>query len=424
MVQIQIQNYYLPRDPAHYRRARIYVNPQTQVLPLPANPPAHDARAGKWGDARLNISALATGIHTVWVIPDHISTDPVGPNTASQSTSPRIYRPLCIQMRVSRINNRTRMTEATVDRTTQNYGAVAVNAGRQRLTVRLRPVWAESPNHSTRRGDLDMIVVHRTGGEGVGTAMNQFITGSTGCHYIIGRDGDVVKMVKDNDVTGHAGAGLKTYWGSQKHLNRRSVGIENVGKTDQPLEPVQYRELVRLIKDLMREHGIPRHRVLGHSDIRGDATGTYNDDRVECAGDEFDWTELEDKGIGLARAGGPTNGDPVGTFFNDMAAAGVSNLALRSGDRDPRQVGGKSQPGRFGGANRAGISATPITQLQTWLGEIGYSVGPANGQYTDRMSRAVQHFQVHFLRRQDNDSINRSIAELIRDVRAANPQAD
>ena len=82
------------------------------------------------------------------------------------------------------------------------------------------------------------------------------------------------------------------------------------------------------------------------------------------------------------------------------------------------------RPGRFGGREFKDVTETPIKHLQTWLAEIGYSVGPVDGQFNPRMARAVRHFQVHFEGRSDNDTINAQTAVLIRAVRDANPKAD
>lgn len=82
------------------------------------------------------------------------------------------------------------------------------------------------------------------------------------------------------------------------------------------------------------------------------------------------------------------------------------------------------RPGRFGGREQKGITETPIKHLQTWLAEIGYSVGSANGQFNARTARAVRHFLVHFEGRSDNDTVNAQTAALIRAVRNANPKAD
>lgn len=101
-----------------------------------------------------------------------------------------------------------------------------------------------------------------------------------------------------------------------------------------------------------------------------------------------------------------------------------SPLVLKPGDFDPQTVGGKLRSGQFGGREYQDRIETPIKHLQTWLVEIGYSVGPANGQFNPRTARAVRHFQVHFEGRSANDTINEQTAALIRAVRDANPQAD
>jgi N-acetyl-anhydromuramyl-L-alanine amidase AmpD len=424
MALVQLQNYYLRTDSVGISGARLYLNPTAVVYPPPANPPTADATSGRWGSATLDVSALATGPHTLWVVPVASTNAAVGPTTGTGGAPNRVYRGLQVQLTIVRENDRSRITNAVVHPASSADGAVTLNIARQELTVRLRPIWIESPVHANRGHTLDMIVVHRTGGEQIGPAINQFLSGGTSCHYLIDRDGHIVKMVLDSQRG--AQAGRETHWGSQNFINDVSVGIENVASTTQELTAVQYTALIRLIQDLMAAHSIPRHRVLGHSDIRTDAAGVLNNDRIACPGANFDWAQLEDAnpGIGLRRTGGTsTTPDPVGAFFDAMDAAGVANLQLRENDHDPRQVGNKTQPGRFGGQTRPGVAATPIAQLQTWLAEIGYSVGPANGVFNHRTARAVLHFETHFLGAAADQRVDRATAALIRAVRLANPAA-
>jgi N-acetylmuramoyl-L-alanine amidase len=426
VAQVQLQNFYLRTDAVGIAQARLYLNPTAVVYPPPANPPAADATSGRWGSAALDVGALAAGVHTLWVVPVAATDAAVGPATGTGGAPNRVYRGLRVQLTIARENNRSRMTNATLHPSSIADGAVSLNAGRQELTVRLRPVWIESPVHANRGHTLDMIVVHRTGGDQIGPAINQFLAGGTSCHYLIDRDGHVVKMVLDSQRA--AQAGRETHWGTQTSINDRSVGIESVATTAQELTAVQYTVLIRLIHALMTAHTIPRHRVLGHSDIRTDASGVLNNDRIACPGANFDWPQLEgaNPGIGLRRAGGATTttADPVAAFFDAMDAAGVANLQLRENDHDPRQVGTQAQPGRFGGHPRPGVTATPIAHLQTCLAEIGYSVGPANGVFNHRTARAVQHFETHFLGAAANERVDRATAALIRAVRLANPVAD
>src|SRR5262249_14140538 len=127
---------------------------------------------------------------------------------------------------------------------------------------------------------------------------------------------------------------------------------------------------------------------------------------------------------GLQRTGGSAAAkDVVADFFDAMQKAGVSDLQLQEGDYDAKKTGTKVRAGRFGGKERPGGDGAPIAQVQQWLAEIGYSVGPANGQYSYRTARAVLHFQTHFVGRGANQKVNRQTAALIRAVWQANPNA-
>jgi hypothetical protein len=176
----------------------------------------------------------------------------------------------------------------------------------------------------------------------------------------------------------------------------------------------------------MKKYNIVGHRVIGHSEVRAKAGGILSTDRVACPGRKFDWTKLENATpkIGLQRSGGAGGGaDPVGEFFAAMQAAGVNNLRLRLNDHDPQLSGKTTIPGVFGGVKYPAVTARPIAQLQTWLAEIGYSVGPADGILNQRTVRAVVHFETHFASAVD-ERLDQTTAALIHAVRLANPKAD
>jgi N-acetyl-anhydromuramyl-L-alanine amidase AmpD len=253
-------------------------------------------------------------------------------------------------------------------------------------------------------------------------------------------------MVRDEEVAGHASnenGHNQSHWGSQTSLSFRSIGIENVGTVKQDFEPAQYQSLIRLIHDLMAAHGIKRHRVVAHSDILTDGQHHMSAERIACPGFRFNWEMLETSKppIGLARTGGnghSANGngngggrDLIDTFYLGPSIGkdlGIDTLiTLKLGDWDPQLVGGKVKAPRWGGKeykNITDVNISPIKQLQTYLADIGYSVGPATGQFNARTAHAVKHFQVHFEQRDSNDRINFRTASLIRDVWAANPKAD
>jgi N-acetyl-anhydromuramyl-L-alanine amidase AmpD len=196
------------------------------------------------------------------------------------------------------------------------------------------------------------------------------------------------------------------------------------------MEPAQYQSLIRLIHDLMAAHNIPRHRVVAHSDILTDGNHQMSPERIACPGYSFDWSLLEraNPPIGLSRAGGGAHsGDPIVSFFQGSSFHGDMPTLLKPGDWDPHLVAGKPRAARWGGKDYkdvTDVNVAPIKLLQTYLADIGYSVGPATGQFNTRTARAVKHFQVHFEQRDHSDTINFSTAELIRSVWAANPKAD
>lgn len=433
MLIVRLRNLLL-NWPDPVAEARLYWNPVGRVYPPAANDPNPYDTTNSTGEARYEMTDFPPGEHTLWIVPKQTTADPVGYWTAIGPDVARIYRGLRIQLSVGHQHN---VTHARVHSSTMDNGQLVAQVADLRtqvLDVRLRPIWIKSPYHYPRNQSIDMIVVHKTGGDTIGSAINQFLSGGTSAHYLVDRDGQVVKMVLDGQAAGHASHENQqdqSHWGTQTRLAWRSIGIENVGTTRQGLTGAQYRSLIRLIQELMRYHGIPRHRVVGHSDILTDGRGHLSDQRIACPGHQFEWSQLENAqpAIGLARTGGGAGGsDPVAGFFRAMNLgkhfSGSSPLALQSGDFDPQTGGGQPRPGHFGGREFKDITETPIRHLQTWLAEIGYSVGPADGRFNPRTARAVRHFRVHFEGRGDSDMIDAQTAALIRAVRDANPRAD
>ena len=152
------------------------------------------------------------------------------------------------------------------------------------------------PNNFTRgrRGDIavDRVVIHITAGgpkiEGTiawvqnGNRVNER-TGKpirSSAHYIVGRDGEVVQMVRNADAAHHASG-----------ANWRSIGIEhNANKPsrgnprDLPPTAEQYEASARLVAWLCRELGIPvdREHIRGHMEI------SPKDDH-DCPSSIWDW---------------------------------------------------------------------------------------------------------------------------------------
>jgi len=100
-------------------------------------------------------------------------------------------------------------------------------------------------------------------------------------HLLIRRDGEIVQFVSFNDRAWHAG---KSSWQGREACNDYSIGIECEGADEVPYEEAQYAALRRLLPLLSETYGIPRERIVGHSDV---APGRKSD-----PGPSFDWSRL------------------------------------------------------------------------------------------------------------------------------------
>jgi hypothetical protein len=110
---------------------------------------------------------------------------------------------------------------------------------------------------------VQLVVVHVAEGSFLGTVgwfRNPRARASS--HYVVGRNGDVAHMVRDDQVAWHAGNG----W-----VNLHSIGIEHEGYTgiDGTFTDLEYRASARLVAGLLRRYGLPadRRHLIGHSEV-------------------------------------------------------------------------------------------------------------------------------------------------------------
>jgi len=124
---------------------------------------------------------------------------------------------------------------------------------------------------------IERIVVHITGGTTIASPIWWFQdpTAGVSAHYVIGQDGEVVQMVRHDDVAQHAHG-----------ANRTSIGIEHVAKP-KALFPssAQYAASAALVRWLCDRYGIPidRAHIVGHSEI--DPVTKHTD----CPNSVWDW---------------------------------------------------------------------------------------------------------------------------------------
>jgi N-acetylmuramoyl-L-alanine amidase len=114
-------------------------------------------------------------------------------------------------------------------------------------------------------------------------------------HYLINDEPPTIyKLVDESRRAWHAGP---SYWQGYTHLNSSSIGIEIVNRgnggdpnaTYAEYPEQQIEQVIELVRDVERRHGVRPDRVLGHSDIQ---PLTKQD-----PGPRFPWYELALAGL-------------------------------------------------------------------------------------------------------------------------------
>lgn len=168
-----------------------------------------------------------------------------------------------------------------------------------------------SPNHDERALPITMVVIHYTEMEDKGFAIERLCdpAAKVSAHYLIGEQGEVVRLVPEEKRAWHAGV---SYWRGHRDVNSASIGIE----LDHPGHKYGYRDfnvaqfeaLVPLVARMVKRYGIPRANVVGHSDVAPA--------RKIDPGEKFPWDRLAEYGLCLPRPGKLECGDP---FDNDAS---------------------------------------------------------------------------------------------------------
>ncbi len=161
-------------------------------------------------------------------------------------------------------------------------------------TTDLSPIWHPSPNFGPRRDGLTpaLIVVHYTAMDSAAAALDRLCDPApeVSAHYLIGGDGTLWQMVREEDRAWHAGAGE---WNGMTDINSRSIGIELDNRGDHPFSEPQMARLEQLLPTILRRWSIAPEAVIGHSDM---APGRKSD-----PGPRFDWQRLERRGLAAQR---------------------------------------------------------------------------------------------------------------------------
>ncbi|MBC7545465.1 MAG: N-acetylmuramoyl-L-alanine amidase [Candidatus Sericytochromatia bacterium] len=143
-----------------------------------------------------------------------------------------------------------------------------------------------SPHCDDRRaGRVTAIVLHHTEGASDAAAVARYFQNpvrKTSAHYIVDRDGSLIRCVPDPKRAWHAGV---SRFQGVSGVNEFSIGIEicNRGDHIEPYPPAQMSTVVRLVAWLATVYHLPMSRVTRHRDI------ALPPGRKSDPSDNFDW---------------------------------------------------------------------------------------------------------------------------------------
>jgi len=134
---------------------------------------------------------------------------------------------------------------------------------------------------TTQLRNIDVIIIHSvynaSGGDiyDIDLIINQFSRYHVSSHYVIGREGTIYQLVKEKNVSFHAGK--SSLPDGRIGANTCSIGIELMDSVGEAPTEMQIRSLTALVKDI--ETRYPIKYVLRHSDIApGRKTDPWNMD--------------------------------------------------------------------------------------------------------------------------------------------------
>jgi N-acetylmuramoyl-L-alanine amidase len=159
---------------------------------------------------------------------------------------------------------------------------------------------APSPNFDERDQAISMVVLHYTGMEDAASAIARLRDpeARVSAHYLIAEDGQVLRMVAEENRAWHAG---RSYWRGVTGVNGCSVGIEIVNPGHEfgyrPFTEEQMDALIPLLGGIVARHAISPANVVGHSDVAPA--------RKQDPGELFDWARLARHHLAIPR---PTSG--------------------------------------------------------------------------------------------------------------------
>ena len=137
---------------------------------------------------------------------------------------------------------------------------------------------------------IDLIVLHYTAMADAEAALGRLCDPAceVSCHYLIGRDGTLYRMVSEDKRAWHAGEGT---WAGLGDINSRSIGIELDNDGASPFDEPLMTSLEALLVELLERHHLPAKAVIGHSDMAPA--------RKQDPGRFFDWQRLASENLSI-----------------------------------------------------------------------------------------------------------------------------
>ena len=154
-----------------------------------------------------------------------------------------------------------------------------------------------SPNFDLKKrtsSKVKYLIFHYTGMRSENAAIKRLTSKSSkvSCHYLIKKNGAIIKIVPDLYIAWHAGI---SSWKKDKSLNSNSIGIEisNPGHDYKykNFSQNQITSIIDLSKNLKKKYKIKKENILGHSDVAPL--------RKKDPGEKFPWKLLSKKKICL-----------------------------------------------------------------------------------------------------------------------------
>lgn len=144
-----------------------------------------------------------------------------------------------------------------------------------------------SPNRDERPQDtaIDTLIIHHTAGTGDAEEVAKYFQSTkrrVSSHYVIGRDGKIIRCVPEAERAWHAGV---SEWRGRPQVNDFSIGIElcNLGDGLEPFSDALYDSLIALSRELVGRHPIKAADITGHRDVARPVG------RKQDPADNFDW---------------------------------------------------------------------------------------------------------------------------------------